>query len=845
MYLCRAFLVYIVTLTKNNNKMKKIIFALLFTFTSIVAFAVPAKPGIIEVFQPDGTSLNISLFGDPFFNYKTTSDGYLITQNSEGYYVYAQYNEDKDVVATSIQAKNIENRSASEIALTESIGKLILSRGEISEQREASLAQRINTLTTEQQTQYVSNSVGERGIAILVGFSDVPFTYSNENFDNLLNQEGYSDNGATGSAKDYFKATSHGQFNPDFDVFGPYTLDNVMSYYGGNKSNGSDSRPDQMVVDAVAKLKADASVDVDLSDYDTDGDGYVDNVFIFYAGYGEAEGGGDDTVWPHKWAIYKQNISGTITYDGVTLNVYACAAELTGNSGSGMCGIGAFSHEFSHVLGLPDFYATDGSTHKTCGYWDIMDMGCYNNEARTPPVFSAHEKFYVGWLTPTVISEEEYIILENLEDSNIAYMITESGTHNLNPTSPSPSEYYLLENRQLTGWDTYLPGSGMLITKTDYNKSTWYANTPNNDVNSMGYDIIEADGLDNSIYTSKAGDVFPGSAGVTSYSPYDNYPITQIEEKEGYILFSFMGGVNDAQTVIFDTRQYGTTELESATEESGNVGIVLPDVTVTEEDYIFVGWSSSEEAQKIDAGKANEIYYPFRTTTLYAVYVKDGKIIDSNGEAVECLYESFDNLEKYTTLSSETINDYTDNSGWTGSGISCYNGAIKVSKSGYLTTPELLFYDGLLIRMTAYTTSDATLTLTLEDTSTEKTVNFSSTESEQYVYIQDFPLWGKIKLTCNVNYLYLNSISFCSATDGSVDVENVVATSDVVLYSKDGYSTIENIPSNTIKVNCYDITGRMIFTTNAVENTMHFETPSGFFIIQVVTEDENITLKGI
>ncbi|MFI3298159.1 MAG: M6 family metalloprotease domain-containing protein, partial [bacterium] len=787
--------------------MKNFTFALLFVSICITTFAVPAKPGIIEIFQPDGTSLSISLFGDPFFNYKTTSDGYLITQNNEGYYVYAQYDEENTLVATSTRANNLENRSASEVAFTKSIGKQILSRGEISEQREAALVQRINTLTTEQQAQYVTNAVGEKGIAILVSFSDVPFTYSNENFDNLLNQEGYSDNGATGSAKDYFKATSHGQFNPDFDVFGPYTLDNTMSYYGSNSYGGTDSHPDQMVVDAVAKLKADASVDVDLSDYDTDGDGYVDNVFIFYAGYGEAEGGGDDTIWPHKWAIYKQNISGTITYDGVTIQVYACSSELTGNSGSVMCGIGAFSHEFSHVLGLPDFYATDGSTHKTCGNWDIMDMGCYNNDAKTPPVFSAHEKFYVGWLTPTVLNEEEYIVLDNLEESNTAYMITATGEHNLNPTSPSPTEYYLLENRQQSGWDTYLPGSGMLISKTAYSKSTWYANTPNNDANSMGYDIIEADGIDNDMYyLGKAGDLFPGSAGVTSYSPYDNYPITQIEEREGYILFSFMGGANDPQTVNFDARQYGISEFESTTEESSNFGIVLPNVTVTDEDYIFVGWSYSEDATAVNAGKADAVYYPFRTTTLYAVYVKDGMVVGADGEPVTCFYESFDDLEKYTTLSSETINNYTDNNGWDGSSISCYNGAIKLSKTGYLTTPELLFYDGLLIKITARSTSDATLTLTVEDASIEKTISLSSSESEQYVYIQDFPLYGKIKITCDVNYLFLNSISFCSSTDGTVDVENVVAASDVVLYSKDGYSTLANVPSNTIKVNCYDIT---------------------------------------
>ena len=389
----------------------------------------------------------------------------------------------------------------------------------------------------------------------------------------MLNEEGYNQNGATGSAVDYFRASSFNQYNPTFDVYGPYTLSQTMSYYGRDVSEeGDDAHAVEMIVEACSLAAADG---VDFSNYDTDNDGVIDFVFVFYAGYSQAEGASSNTIWPHSWEVrdtatyhgtwwrdieYEtpadySNYEGTaddVTFNGKRLYTYACASELKGVSGSYMTGIGTFTHEFSHVLGLPDLYATNYASHKTMGEWDILDAGPYNNDGCTPPIYSAYERFFMGWMTPTLLTESNKYTLEHIETSNKAFMITSSGTHNMNGADPSPSEFYLLENRQQTGWDTYIPGHGMLVTRVNYDPSKWNENTVNNDGSDMGVDIIEADGISSVTYSDygyadtggKQGDVFP-TALVTSFVPYTQYPVRCIQEWDDVISFKFMVDEDD------------------------------------------------------------------------------------------------------------------------------------------------------------------------------------------------------------------------------------------------------------------------------------------------------------
>lgn len=508
---------------------------------SINLNAIPASPYPIKITQPDGTEITVRLRGDEYFKYKTTLDGYALIPDSNGILTYAQQDASGNLVTTNVKATEIANRTATELQFIQQLTPNV----SFTKQSLIQRAQRAAAVTSRSSIKSSYPLSGTpKSLVILVNFSDKSFVTSSPSsaFTNLLNLSGYSANGGTGSAKDYFKANSMGNFSPEFDVVGPYTLPNAMAYYGGNDTSGSDKNPRQMVIDACTLASA---AGVDFSQYDSDGDGFVDNVFIYYAGYNEAEGGPANTVWPHRWTLadYTTKFNGKIVYD------YACTSELRGSSGSNMCGVGTFCHEFGHVLGLDDMYNTDGDySYNTLSYWDIMDSGPYLNSGRTPPAYSAYERFYLNWLTPVELKTAQIVTLDTLTTSNKAYLISQNGNHNLSGTNPNPVEFFLLENRQNKGWDAYLPGHGMLATHIYYNSTTWTNNTPNNTASAMGVDIVEADGVASDATLS--GDPFPGTSRVTSYSPTlragtdIKKPLTFITETGGIINFKFMGGGN-------------------------------------------------------------------------------------------------------------------------------------------------------------------------------------------------------------------------------------------------------------------------------------------------------------
>lgn len=209
----------------------------------------------------------------------------------------------------------------------------------------------------------------KKGLVILVQFSDKSFTNpanvltlgSGEKtikalYTDMLNKEGYTDKktGAIGSVHDYFKDQSNGKFDLSFDVVGPITLSHSYSYYGEHTDNDNDANAPQMIIDACKAVKD----SVDFSRYDWDGDGEVEQVYVVYAGEGEATGGDANTVWPHKYNL--SAVGKSLSYNGVKIDTYACSnevirAEVNGKTRTYYMGIGTICHEFSHCLGLPTF----------------------------------------------------------------------------------------------------------------------------------------------------------------------------------------------------------------------------------------------------------------------------------------------------------------------------------------------------------------------------------------------------------------------------------------------------------------------------------------------------------
>ena len=502
----------------------------LFTFVASLMFivgamAVPANRKPIVVEQADGTQITIVKHGDEHFHYVTDQQGQWLKKDVNGNFVKTEA-----LTSEQIQTRRMQS---------------------------AKLQHQIRRVKQASQTEIPLN-IADKGLIILVNFSDKKFKSTNtlEAMQQMHSGETYTYNGATGSARQYFYDQSLGKYNPQFTVVGPVTVSKKYSYYGQNDDYyEQDMHPEEMVVEAC-KL-ADSQFDVDFSQFDNNKDGILDFVYVVYAGYGEADYSDANTIWPHAWSVEEENVK----IDGVKLATYACGSELNGSGNRE--GIGTFCHEFSHVCGLPDLYETTyESMHKTLGEWDILDAGPYNNDGNTPPAYSAYERFFCGWLTPTYINSAADLTLEELQSANKAYIVTTSATPNLVGNDPNPTTFYLLENRQQTGWDKYLPGHGMLITKIAYSYNTWTENTVNNTKSSMGVDLIEADGSapaysennPNNGYYGKAKDAFP--AGATSYTKIANRSITDIKESNGVISFKFMGGAGqqgDDEPIVKET----------------------------------------------------------------------------------------------------------------------------------------------------------------------------------------------------------------------------------------------------------------------------------------------------
>lgn len=563
--------------------MKRLTTILLAVSLVLSASAVPARRAFTSYTQPDGTKIMLKLIGDEHRHLRLTVDGYPVKRGADGYYRFAQAEADGRLTATSVKAAPLASLREADRVIVRSIDPQSVRRAVFSARARRMKAPASRATAAAggiglTQTSFLGRK-DLNGLVILAQYKDVKFTAGNDKafYTEMLNAEGFSKYGATGSARDYFIDSSNGQFTPTFDVYGPVTLPENMAYYGANDmseyGNGEDVNPAQMIADACKLLDG----QINFKDYDQDGDGVVDNVFVFYAGYGEASGGGEDTVWPHQWDLRSAGIS--LTLDGVRISSYACSNELESYGNTVRPdGIGTFVHEFSHVIGLPDLYDTseyNGSW--TPATWSVLDQGPYNNEGRTPPAYSAFERYALGWLKPETVEYGKNYELPDILSSNKALIAR----------GDSENEFFLFENRQQSGWDEYLPGHGMLVWHVDFNPEVWQNNKVNNLVSHNYVDIEEACGkwvdiedffveygddyyLDGEAYDEAlAAYAFPGTKKVTSFTDDTkpsmrlwsgkglDLPLSNISEQDGVI--SFMAGekLSDAEVPVIDKATSG------------------------------------------------------------------------------------------------------------------------------------------------------------------------------------------------------------------------------------------------------------------------------------------------
>lgn len=570
--------------------MKKIIiFSLLVVCFVQTTFAIPAYPKPLKVKQADGSWLTIQMRGDEHGHYVLTSDGIPLVFNArQENYEYADWKDGK-VQASGIKAVEASERTAKVKAFVESLDKSAI----LESFKRARLQQLQQTLSSRRNASLKAGSnpqkeklnnfptIGEvHSLVILVQFADTKFSTvgsdAHQFFNNMLNEPGFTySNGANGSARDFYLNSSNGRFQPQFDVIGPVTLPEKYSYYGANQGSSVDNpaRLEQFVREACTL----ADPLVDFSQYDHNQDGYIDNIYFFYAGKGEADSGDGNAIWPHS-AYYSDmakdaGLSETsLKLDGIEVGNYTCSNEINGTLITPQpAGIGTFVHEFGHVLGLADHYDVNyGMTTFAPGSFDTMAQASYNNNGNTPAAFSAYERACLGWLDLTVLKNgvDTLNVLPDLNDSNKAYMVPVGGTND--------QEYFIMENRQQKGWDAFIPGHGMLLWHIDYDAKAWEKNELNITGTHQRVDIVEADNklTDN----TRSGDPFPGTSNVTqcnltSWAGGKVMSLDDIEERDG-IINLMLGGLN--------------------------LKLNTPDVKVTEvqDSSIVVGWTDVPVAKR-------------------------------------------------------------------------------------------------------------------------------------------------------------------------------------------------------------------------------------------------------
>lgn len=592
--------------------MKKTVLILITLLCHLASHASKGWPYPITVSQPDGTQLTVRINGDADFNWVSTLDGVVLKQEGNGYFV-ANIDTNGMLSSSGTLAHDADKRSSAEQSLCKKQDVKAFLTVNTRPERLATT----RGFGGKGSTSFFPHTGSPRAIVLLVQFANRPFKVQpRKAFNQYLNSMadkhqdfGNAENRNTGSVKRYFSDMSGGKFKPQFDLYGPITMPKNAAYYGEGSS--SMERYRELVSEACTMMDD----SLDFSKYDADKDGNVDLVYIIYAGYGESVSSIDSTLWP------KAFVCGTdIKKDGKYVRLAGISNELNGrpdgnyNSKSGLLinGVGLFCHEFSHCMGLPDFYPTvspqwttangkqdfDAYDNQGMEEWDVMDNGIYLYNGYSPTAYTAWEREKMGWLTIETLTREGKVELKSIDQGGKAYRIK-------NDKNTSGNEYYIVENIQAKGWNYKLPASGMMVSHVEYVPwafSVFHGgdNSVNNIKKHPRMTIVPADGYlpssyrkvsDNSNLTAPymkkkqydeqlAGDLYPGKNNINrltdaqnmvNYAPWTggmlNKPIYNIALKNGIVTFNFLK----------DQTSTGIEQPESATDSSNEEKIYTID----------------------------------------------------------------------------------------------------------------------------------------------------------------------------------------------------------------------------------------------------------------------------
>lgn len=492
--------------------MKKLLLSCVLTLAATSSWAVKADPTPVIITQSDGTQLTIIQHGDEHFSWLSTTDGVLLTKVGNDFYI-SDIDKFGYYKASNQLAHNTDNRSAAEQTI---VRKQMTMQNKFFSTATRRLSEEAKTRAIGTATPSYFPHIGNpRVLVILAQFPDCQFSLPNpiKSFNDYFNYEGhplpnYSNNEKRnyGSVKQYFKDMSNGAFTPQFDVIGPITVTKASTYYGEDiNEETKDIHIQEFIQDACNEAIAHNTIN--LNDYDSNNDGYIDLIYVVYAGYSQSSSPGSyGFIWPK---------SGTVSpfpMGNKQVGRYGVSNELNYYPGykfktdptltKRMNGIGLFCHEFSHTLGLPDFYPTIVSAqidNQAMEYWDLMDGGEYTDNGYTPTPYTPWEKDQMGWKALSTITEQKATI--TLQDDEALKVLT-----------TNEKEYLILHNIQNTGWASKVPGHGMLIYRVNYEYDvkqpgkTSIFDHVNDNPGKPGMTIIPADGSLKTSYNIKTKD---------------------------------------------------------------------------------------------------------------------------------------------------------------------------------------------------------------------------------------------------------------------------------------------------------------------------------------------------
>ncbi|MGW1279352.1 M6 family metalloprotease domain-containing protein [Streptomyces tsukubensis] len=328
-----------------------------------------------------------------------------------------------------------------------------------------------------------------RVAVVLADFADHPMTAGKQHFEDLFFSLGKLPHG---SVREYFREVTGGLVDIVGEVVGPLRLPQTMAWYaGGNSGVGNPEGEPRARVMAEDTARA-ADPLMNFGPYDNDGNGFVDAFIVVHAGTGGETSGSTGDLWSHKWLL-----PSAYDADGTKIYAYLTIPE--------DARIGVAAHEIGHlVFGFPDLYDIDGSSEGV-GDWCLMAGGAWGGGGDVPVHPSAWCKLRQGWAEATLVDSDGPVAFEDVKTARTVHRLWTGGAVG--------DEYFLVENRQPTGYDTSLPAGGLLVWHIDESRKD------NADDGRYRVALVQADALgdlEGARNRGDAGDPFPGSSGNTA-----------------------------------------------------------------------------------------------------------------------------------------------------------------------------------------------------------------------------------------------------------------------------------------------------------------------------------------